>query len=339
MYKEYYKFNSKPFKLTPDPQFFYASRTHKRALSYLRYGIEQGEGLIIITGDVGTGKTTLAARLTRMIDKNLTVSKLVNSQLRPEELLKLASAELGLKYENESKAVLLKNLENYCINCMEEGKRVLLIVDEAQNLKGDSLEELRMLSNLQWNGRQLIQCFLLAQNEFRSMIKAAGFEQLRQRIIAAYHLNALDEEETKNYILHRLNLAGWNGDPVIHPDIFPLIYKFTTGIPRKINLLLDRILLFGCLEELHELGRKEYQEVLLDIKDEYWSNSEEINTNEVLTNKNHSKKAKKKKENKIDDLQDRIKILEQSLQNIGGTVSNEIKGIKELLVSEKEDNK
>lgn len=272
MYRKFYKLTRKPFRLNPDPAVFYSSKTHKRALSYLRYGIEQGEGFIIITGDIGTGKTTLVSRLFRSINtRNFVSANIVNSQLHPVDLLRMVSAEFELDYNHVNKASLIKNLELFFRSCMEQNKRVLLVIDEAQNLTAKSLEELRMLSNLQWNGRQLLQSFLLGQKEFRSMIRGSGFEQLRQRVIATYHLKSLDIDETKEYIIFRLKVSGWSGDPIIDDDVFTGIYSYTKGLPRKINLLCDRILLYACLEELHHITTQAFQAVLIDIKDEFWS--------------------------------------------------------------------
>ena len=242
MYCKFYNLSCKPFRLNPDPQFFFSSKTHKRALSYLRYGIEQGEGFIIITGDVGTGKTTLIRRLIKSLKaQNIITANIVNSQLQPSDLLRMVSAEYQLSFENLNKATLLKNLEKYFVSCVEQNKRVLLIVDEAQNLTQKSLEELRMLSNLQHNGRQLLQSFLVGQKEFRNMIRSSGFEQLRQRVIATYHLRPLDIDETRGYIIYRLQVAGWKGDPKINENIYKNVFNYTRGLPRKINLICDRM--------------------------------------------------------------------------------------------------
>ena len=281
MYHKFYNFTARPFRLSPDPKFFFSSKTHKRALAYLRYGIEQGEGFIIITGDVGTGKTTLVSRLLKSIrSDNIVTGHIVNSQLQPTDLLRMVAAEFQLTYANVNKAVLLKNIENFCRSCYEQNKRVLLVVDEAQNLTQKSLEELRMLSNLHVNGRQLLQSFLLGQKEFKAMIRGNGFEQLRQRVIATYHLMPLNCDETKDYILFRLKVVGWKGDPVIDDVVFEGIYECTKGVPRKINLLCDRVFLFASIEELHIIDRQSFESVMLDVEDEYWG--EDISRDDVL---------------------------------------------------------
>ena len=273
MYQSFFKLKGMPFRLNPDPRFFYGSTTHKRALSYLRYGIEQGEGFIIITGDVGTGKTTLVSRLLRSINQNsIITAHIVNSQLRPTDLLRMVAAEFGLDFRKIDKASLLRNLYEFFLRSINENKRVLLVVDEAQNLTEKSLEELRMLSNLQRNGKQLVQSFLLGQKEFRETLKSKGFEQLRQRVIATYHLRSLNNDETRAYILHRLNIVGWNKDPDFDISIFGRIHQYTKGLPRKINLLCDRLLLHACIDELHHIDERALNEVLVDVEDEYWSN-------------------------------------------------------------------
>jgi hypothetical protein len=154
---------------------------------------------------------------------------------------------------------------------VQEGKRVLLVVDEAQNLNKRTIEELRMLSNFQWKGKPLVQSLLLGQREFRTMMRSEGLEQLRQRVLAAYHLQPLNEAETREYIQHRLKLVGWDGDPYIDDDVYSRLYEFTGGVPRKTNLLCDRVLLYGCLEEIHHINRAVLENVLEDVKQELWS--------------------------------------------------------------------
>ena len=272
MYEQFYGFSARPFQLSPDARFFYNSSTHKRALAYLRYGIEQGEGFIVVTGDVGTGKTTLVSRLFQSLDsKSMVAARLVSTQIQADDMLRLVAAEYGLPFDRLSKAALLHKLEHYFRVCVQEGKRVLLVVDEAQNLTRRTIEELRMLSNFQWKGRPVVQSLLLGQREFRTMMRSEGLEQLRQRVLAAYHLNPLTEEETREYVLHRLKMVGWDGDPYIEDEVFSRVYEFTGGVPRKTNLLFDRVLLFGSLEEIHHIGRTAIDTVLDDVRQELWS--------------------------------------------------------------------
>jgi general secretion pathway protein A len=256
MYIDYYGFSAKPFQLSPDPRFFFGSRAHTRALAYLRYGLSQGEGFIVITGGIGTGKTTLVKNLFQELDPNQVIAaQLVTTQLEADELLRSVVAAFGLPYEEMGKAALLKHFEDFLRGHARQGRRVLLVVDEAQNLPPKSLEELRMLSNFQISETPLLQSFLLGQEEFRHTLQEPGMEQLRQRVIASSHLTPLSEVETRDYIEHRLRVVGWQGwQPAFAEDAHPAIYRFTQGVPRLINVFCDRLLLYGFLEELREFS-------------------------------------------------------------------------------------
>jgi putative secretion ATPase (PEP-CTERM system associated) len=266
MYEAFYGLTATPFLLTPDPRLFFESESHKRALAYLRYGIAQGEGFIIITGDAGTGKSMLVSTLFRSLEnENVVAAQIVTTQLDSNDLLRMVAAAFGLAFERESKANLLGNLVAFFRSCMQAGKRVLVVVDEAQGLPRPSIEELRMLSNLHTKGQPLMQSFLLGQKEFRTTMRSQGLEQLQQRVIAAYHLQPFGEDETRAYIEHRLKLCGWHDDPRFTKDVFLGIQEFTQGVPRRINTLCNRLLLYGCLRELHEIDREAFTCVTQDI--------------------------------------------------------------------------
>ncbi|MFZ0256935.1 MAG: XrtA/PEP-CTERM system-associated ATPase [Gammaproteobacteria bacterium] len=269
MYESFYRLRTKPFQLSPDPRFFFNSQVHKRALAYLRYGVKQGEGFIIITGDVGTGKSMLVSTLFKSLEtEDVVAAQVVSTQLKADDLLRVVASAYGLPYHKVSKAGLLMSLESFFQACVQEGKRVLLVVDEAQGLPRQSIEELRMLSNFQMDGRALLQSFLLGQKEFRATLRSEGFEQLRQRVIAAYHLKSLGPDETRGYIDHRLITAGWQGDPQFTDQAYLDIHEYTNGIPRRINTLCDRLFLYGCLEELHEINRDAVAAVTEDMLEE-----------------------------------------------------------------------
>ncbi len=275
MYQEYFNFTGKPFQLTPDHRFFFESDGHKRALSYLLYGIKAQEGFIVITGDVGTGKTTLVNALSDELEnKHIVTAKIVTTQVQEDDLLRVVSAEFGLAYDGISKAVLLKNLEIFFRQLAHEGKRALLLVDEAQNLPPRSIEELRMLSNFQVDNRALLQSFLLGQREFRATMRLPQFEQLRQRVIAAYHLKPMNREETERYIIHRLKMVGWVGNPLFTDQAFDAIYEHAKGIPRKINVFCDRLLLCASLEDSNEIDGKILDMVSGDLLEESWGTDE-----------------------------------------------------------------
>ncbi|MCG7900699.1 MAG: XrtA-associated ATPase [Candidatus Thiodiazotropha lotti] len=269
MYDDFYKLEGKPFQLTPDHKFFFNSKGHNRAMAYLRYGLEQGEGFIVITGGIGTGKTTLVRNLfDELSSMNVMAAQLVTTQVDPEDMLRMVCASFGLAHEGLNKATLLHNLEAIARARHAEGKQMLLVVDEAQNLPARSVEELRMLSNFQVNNRALVQTFLLGQEEFKRTLQSPGMEQVRQRIIASYHLDPLSVEETEKYILHRLQLVGWQQDPIFADGVFKMIFEFTGGVPRRINAMCDRLMLFGCLEEMHELNKDAVLSVIEELEQE-----------------------------------------------------------------------
>lgn len=270
MYTGYYGFTTKPFQLTPDPRFFFGSSTHSRALAYLRYGLSQSEGFIVITGDIGTGKTTLVKSLFQELDTSqIIAAQLVTTQVEADDLLRLVVGAFELPYEQSNKAALLKRFEGFLRECARAGKRVLLVVDEAQNLPAQSLEELRMLSNFQVADSPLLQSFLLGQEGFRSTLQAPGMEQLRQRVIASCHLTPLNSTETRDYIEHRLRVVGWQGNPTFTDTAYTAIHQYTQGIPRRINVFCDRLLLYGFLEEIQSFSETTVATVQQELTQEY----------------------------------------------------------------------
>jgi general secretion pathway protein A len=269
MYETYYHLNARPFQLSPDPRFFYSSSGHRKALAYLVYGASQREGFIVITGEVGAGKTMLARMLALKLEQqNLVLAQIVSTQLAADDMLRMVGAAFGLP-EEKSKAGLLRDLERLLTAMHKQGKRALLLVDEAQNLPIGAIEELRMLSNFQYGEKSLLQTFLLGQPEFRRTLQSPAMEQLRQRVLASCHLGPIDSSETQAYILHRLRIAGWNGDPALSDDIYAAIHRHTGGIPRKINLLCDRLLLLGRLDDKHRIEADDVAEVVEDLGHEY----------------------------------------------------------------------
>jgi len=269
MYQAFYKLRGKPFQLTPDPRLLFPSNGHKRALSYLLYGLEQGEGFVMITGAVGTGKTLLIQTLfDKLAGRRIATASMVSADLDGPDLLPAVAAAFRLPYEGRSKAALLQDIKAHLLSLRTRYTGTLLVVDEAQTLTPAALELLRILSNFEINGQALLQIFLVGQTELRRTITTHNMEQLRQRIIASYRLDPLLPDESHDYILHRLHAVGWKSDPEFAPDIFPEVQRFSGGIPRKINLIMDRLLLYGYLEERHQLGRDALAIVLNEIQEE-----------------------------------------------------------------------
>lgn len=249
MYIEHFGLSAAPFQLTPDARFWFASRTHRKAMAYLGYGLAQAEGFIVITGEIGAGKSTLAGHLLETIDPaRLNAIKLVSTQVGGDDMLRLVAQRIGVDTAGVDKARLLDLVEHRLEDEARAGKRVLLVVDEAQNLAVSALEELRMLSNFQMAGRPLLQVLLLGQPEFAEKMAAGGLEQLRQRVIASHHLEAMQADEVEAYVRHRLALAGWAGRPEFSPDAFAELHARSGGIPRRLNQLANRLLLSAAIE-------------------------------------------------------------------------------------------
>lgn len=268
MYEAHFGLTDKPFKLSPDPKYFFSSAHHDRAVAYLQYGLSQGEGFIVVTGPIGTGKTTIARSLLASLDDAIVPAQISTTKLNPEELVQLVAAEFNIDVEGLGKAEILRKLEQYLHQLNRQDKRALLVVDEAQNLPAETVEELRMLSNFQLDDRPLIQSFLLGQEELKPIIELPEMEQFRQRIIASCHLRPFNADEVKGYIEHRLTQAGWTGNPSLQPDIFERITDYTGGVPRKINIFSDRLFLYAFLEDLSDIELKDVQAVINEMGEE-----------------------------------------------------------------------
>jgi general secretion pathway protein A len=269
MYETFYGLTGKPFQLNPDPTFYFASKGHKRAFAYLQYGVYQSEGFIVITGEVGAGKTTIVRNLFEQLDRaQVVAAQIVSTQLDADDMLRAVAIAFGLPMKGVDKALLLGSLEAYLCQLATEGKRALLVVDEAQNLTARAVEELRMLSNFQLGESALLQSFLIGQPELRAMMQGPQMRQLRQRVIASYHLGPLDRAETQAYIEHRLNQVGWQQDPSFDVACFDLIYTLTGGIPRRMNTLCNRVMLAAYLAEKHVVEPADVHAIAREIRDE-----------------------------------------------------------------------
>ena len=271
MYEAFYGLTSKPFQLNPDPNFYFASKQHRRAKAYLEYGVSRNEGFIVITGEIGAGKTMVLRSLIEGLNgSNGITGHLVTTQLGAEDTLRMVGAAFGFRVKDVPKSELLITLEAFLISQTSKGKRCLLVVDEAQNLTPRAVEELRMLSNFQFGNQALLQSFLVGQPEFREILQRPEMEQFRQRVAATCHIGPLDSDETRGYIEHRLKCAGAgaSGKPQFDAAAFEGIYRASQGIPRRINAVCDRVLLAGFLGGKTHLTGADVAEVVQEFEQE-----------------------------------------------------------------------
>ena len=283
MYEEFYGLTGKPFQLNPDPAFYFASKQHRRARAYLDYGVQRSEGFIVITGDVGAGKTTIVRGLLAMLDSDkVLAANLVTTQVDADDTLRLVGAAFGVRSNGLAKADLILALEAFLVSQAVEGRRCLLIVDEAQNLTPRAVEELRMLSNFQYGEQALLQTFLVGQPEFRAILRSPSMQQLRQRVTATCHLGPMDQEETQGYVEHRLQCVGSKGRPSFDAEAFKGIFDGSGGIPRRINQICDRLLLLGYLGNKDAFGIAEVNEVVNELNEEYVAPFATLNTNNSI---------------------------------------------------------
>ena len=275
MYESHFGFSGSPFQLNPDPAFYFDSRGHSNALAYLKFGAHQGEGFIVVTGEIGAGKTTLVRTLLEGLNpEQVVAAQVVSTQLESGELLQAILMSFGIASSSNSKAHLIGSLEAFLTSLAARGRRALLIIDEAQNLKHEAVEELRMLSNFQLGKYGLLQSFLVGQPELRQLLQSKSMEQLRQRVIASCHLGPLQPPETRAYIEHRLRLVAWSSRPEFVPDAFERIHFWTGGVPRKINRLCNRLLLGAFLSNEDRISSLLVDRTASELKSEIGELSE-----------------------------------------------------------------
>lgn len=249
MYLDYFGLRENPFNMTSDPDFLYLSNIHKEAIDHLLYGIRERKGFIAVTGEVGSGKTTLCRALMSRVDRDTNTSLIFNSNLPENQLLEAVLMDFGITPSRRSRITFLKELNDFLLTQLREGRNNVLIIDEAQNLRNSALETIRMLSNLETHKEKLLQIILVGQPQLRDKLDSTQLEQLKQRISVRFHLTALDREEIPSYINHRLDVAGNRGNIEFPEDSLNRIYEYTKGIPRKINLVCDKSLLMGFVNE------------------------------------------------------------------------------------------
>ena len=268
MYEKFYGFNEKPFSVTPDTKFFFPSEKHEEALNSLIYAISERKGFVAVTGEIGSGKTTVWHTLLNRLDKGTKVALITNTYLTPKQMIMAILDDLEVPFKDRWPKVKLLNLLNkFLIEQISLGFNVVVVIDEAQNLNASVLEELRMLSNLETEKEKLIQLILMGQPELREILKLKELAQLRQRISVLFHIFPLTGEEIKKYIEHRLRIAGSNGGTIFEEGALDKIYKYSEGIPRKINALCDRALLTGFINENKVITEDVINEVASEIVD------------------------------------------------------------------------
>ncbi|WP_075171392.1 ExeA family protein [Neptunomonas phycophila] len=270
MYEAFYGLNEEPFRLSSDYRFCYGHKSYSRAKAYMQYAFERAEGFVMITGQPGTGKTTLVNELTHTLDSEepVKIAMLVTTQMDSSDLLRMVAYHFGLTDLGQSKSEVLQQLTNMLTQNHRSGGRALLIIDEAQGLTINSLEELRLLTNLQVDNTPLIQIFLLGQEALKKLIHRPEMEQVHQRLVATCFLKPLELDETKAFVQHRLRVAGWSNRPVISEAVYPVIHKFSQGIPRRINLICSRLFLYGSIEELETIRLADSEVVIGELLSE-----------------------------------------------------------------------
>jgi general secretion pathway protein A len=328
MYELYYGLKEKPFQVVPNPDYLYLSSKHENALTYLEYGIREGAGFILLTGGIGTGKTTLIRYILNIIEAETEVAVIFNTNVTSEQLIELVLRELEIEPAANNKTKNIDMLYHCLIEKYAQKKKVLLIIDEAQNLQHEVLEEVRMLSNLQTDDNLLLQIMLAGQPELKIKLHRPSLAQLTQRIAVNYHLESLTRKETAEYISSRLKMAGGKTD--IFTDIaIDKIYSFTKGIPRSINLLCDTALVYGFAGDVKIINNSIIDQVLED-KGDFGISVDETEYSDVT-----SKKVKSFPDNSLDSR--RLMALESTVQQLKMQVTWQVEELEKRADNFKDD--
>ncbi len=266
MYEHFFQLNKKPFELTPNPDFLYLSKSHKKASTYLDYCLREKANFLFLTGEVGSGKTTLIRDLVKKLDGTVTLSMVFNTKVNSEQLLSMINEDFGLDSPGRDKVLLLKELNNFLIEEYQKGHQAVLIIDEAQNLSPDLLEEVRLLSNLEMDDSKLLQIILVGQPELEKVISLPELRQLRQRISIMCRLSSLTRTETEEYILHRLEVAGNRNAATFSKEAIDSLYAASKGVPRVVNIICNFLMLTAFTEETREVNADMVQDIVKDLK-------------------------------------------------------------------------
>ena len=267
MYKSYYGFCEMPFNITPDPKFLYLSPTHQEALHHLKFGVEQRKGFIVVVGEVGCGKTTLCRRFLNELDpERFDTALILNPRINENQMLRAILHELGEESTADNPHDLVLQMNRALLTRIAAGRDIVLVIDEAQNLSFEVLEQVRLLSNLETDDQKLLQIVLMGQPELKAVLRRPELRQLRQRILVHCELSRLDPYELAHYVNHRMAKAGWNGRPVFTPSAMRKIHGFSKGIPRVVNNLCDKSLLSAYIRESDEIDYWDVRRAVKDVK-------------------------------------------------------------------------
>lgn len=267
MYCDFYGLKEYPFNVTADPNFLFFSRKHREAFAHLTYGVEQKKGIIVLTGEIGTGKTTLCRAFLNQVPRSTKTAFIINPYFSSLQLLKAITEDFEIVPSGKSRISFIFDLNRFLIKEAENGNNVILIIDEAQNLRAAELEQVRLLSNLETEKQKLLQIILVGQPELNQKLQLYNLRQLKQRVMVNYHILPLDEDEVAEYIYHRLKIAGSDGRINFSPPSIKKIYRFSSGIPRLINLVCDRALLLGCIKEKNSIDEEMVDVCIDELKD------------------------------------------------------------------------
>lgn len=293
MYEAYFGLNQKPFELVPNPDFLFLSKSHKRALTYLDYGISERVGFILLTGEVGSGKTTIIRDLINKHHEQVVLSKVFNTRVNSEQLIALINDDFGISSAGRDKTTMLRDLNDFLVEQYARGNFPVLIIDEAQNLTPKLLEEIRMLSNLETDSAKLLQIILVGQPELRETIGVPALRQLRQRISINCHLQPLSRQEMELYILHRLEIGGNRTAVTFTGEAFDLIFASSRGIPRLINIICDFLMISAFAEETNMLDASLVREIIIDLDFEshFWESDPKVEDRHTTQDKPLSRTA------------------------------------------------